>query len=110
MVFYTDRFIPSDAAGCARGPIVFIRPQYKDDKGLLAHENNHVKQWLRTFGLHSWLYILSKSYRLASEVECYRIQASFYEDDRRPLFARYIARSYGLDISEQEALKLLTAG
>lgn len=109
MVFYTDRFVPSNAAGCARGPIIFIRPQYRDDKGLLAHEERHALQWWRTLTLHSWLYLLSKSYRLKAEVECYRIQASFYPDDRRPLFAKFIARSYGLQITEQEALKLLTA-
>lgn len=109
MVFYTDWFIPAWAAGCARGPFVFIRPQYKDDAGLLAHEKVHVKQWLRTLGLHGLLYWLLDKYKLASEVEAYKVQATHYPDDRRPLFARFIAMHYGLGITQQTALALLKA-
>lgn len=109
MIFYTDRFVPEGSAGCARGPLIFIRPACMHDMGLLEHERVHVRQWLRTVGLHSILYLVSKEYRLKTEVEAYRKQAQYYTDDRRPLFASYIANDYGLTVTEEEALRLLQA-
>lgn len=108
VIFYTDRFIPVWAAGCARGPFIFIRPRYKDDAGLLAHERVHVKQWLRTFGLHGLLYLLSDKYKLGAEVQAYKAQAACYPDDRRPAFAKFISENYGLAITPAAALELLT--
>lgn len=107
MVFYTDWFIPARLAACTRGPFIFIRPAYKDDAGLLAHEKVHVKQWLRTLGLHGLLYLLFDKYKLASEVEAYKVQASLYSDDRRPQLAAHLATHYGLNITQHEALKRL---
>ena len=46
-------------------------------------------------------------YKLACEVACYQEQAKWYEDDRLPRFAGYISKSYGLKITEEDALKLL---
>lgn len=105
MIFYTDRFVPEKAAGCARGPFIFIRPKYKDDIGLLEHEKVHVRQWYRTFGLHSFLYLFSEKYRLKSEVEAYRKQLEYSDDI--DLFAKYISEDYNINISIDEAKKLL---
>ena len=110
MIFYTNRFIPEFAAACARGPFIFIRPEYKDDLGLKAHEMEHVKQWLFTLGLHSILYLLFSEYRLWAEVDAYKVQAEYYPDDRKPLFAQYIATKYKLNITKEDALKLLKEG
>lgn len=107
MVFYTTRFVKAGFAGCTYGPLIFIRPAYRSDRGLLEHERVHARQWLRTLGLHSLLYALSKTYRLRAEVEAYREQARHYPDDRRPMFARAIAEKYGLDISPDDAIKRL---
>lgn len=112
MIFYTDRFIPEGAAGCCRVfliPFVFIRPKYRDDLGLLAHELCHEDQaWSYGFPpIHALRYALSKSYRLACEVEAYREQALYYPDDRRERFAGFISRDYGLNVTAEEALRLL---
>ncbi len=110
-VFYTNFGVPKNSAGGARGPFIFIRPEYRGDAGLLAHEKVHVKQWLRTIyslgAVHSLLYLFSDRYKLACEVEAYRQQAKHYPDDRTPQFAIYIADDYGLSISAKDALKLL---
>ena len=106
MVFYTDRFVPERSAGCACGPLIFIRPKYRNDHGLLAHEQVHVQQWLRTFGLHSFLYLFSKRYRLKSEVEAYLEQLKYSPGDIN-LFAKYISKDYNLDITSAQALELL---
>lgn len=107
MIFYTSRFVQPGFAATTRGPLIFIRPEYLGDIGLLEHERVHVRQWWRTLGLHSLLYALSKAYRLGAEVESYREQARYYPDDRLPLFALAIATKYGLDITAEAALARL---
>ena len=110
MIFYTNFGIPSEHAACTRGPVIFIRPKYMGDAGLLAHERVHVRQWFEGFLLiHQVLYLLKPDYRLRCEVAAYKEQAKHYQDDRIPLFARFIAERYGLDISAAEAEKLLRA-
>lgn len=41
---YTDN-LPEDVGGNARGPLVCVRPKYRDDQGIHAHEYEHVRQW-----------------------------------------------------------------
>lgn len=107
MIIYTNCFIPKQHQACTRGPVILIRPEYKGDNGLLEHEKVHRRQWLRTFGLHSLLYIFVPDYRLEAEVEAFREQLKHYPDDRRQRFAELIAENYGLDITPDEALALL---
>jgi hypothetical protein len=106
MTFYTTRFIKKPHAGTTYGPFIFIKPEYKDDIGLLAHEREHVAQWFCTFGLHSLFYRLSERYRLWSEVRAYRVQLK-HSPGREELFASFIAERYKLKITQQEALELL---
>lgn len=111
-----------------------IRPKYKDDKGLHEHEYLHVTHWWVTvlawvigcvavwylsgsllalqlsplgLGIYGVLYNSVSRFRLWTEVVCYKRQAKFYPDDRKPLFAKYISEDYDLDISKETALKLL---
>lgn len=106
IVFYTDRLIPKQFAGYTRGPVIFIRPEYKNDKGLLEHEKVHVKQFWRTFGLHGLIYRISKSYRLKCELEAYSVQLN-YSPNAADTFARFIAEKYDLDITQAEAKEAL---
>ena len=107
MAFYTNLFVRAGFAGCACGPLIFIRPTYRNDAGLLAHEQEHVKQFWRSPFMHGLRYRFSKPYRLACEVAAYRVQASRYQDDRRPMLAGFIADKYELGITQAEALELL---
>lgn len=112
MTFYTDRFIPANSAGCARGPVIFIRPKYRDDIGLLRHEECHVRQWWHTLGLHSILYLVSKAYRLKAEVEAYREQLKHPpangSEEYRDKYAGFVSTGYGLDITKEQALEMLS--
>jgi hypothetical protein len=105
MIFYTTKFLKG-FAGITYGPVILIHPDYKDDIGLLAHEKEHVKQWFRTLGLHSFLYLLSDRYKLWAEVQAYRVQLK-HSPGNEERFARFIAEKYGLDITIAEALELL---
>lgn len=136
ITFYTDN-LPANVGGRATGPIVRIKPQYRDDKGIHAHEMVHVAQWYAGVAigaalaalvyfvpeLASWkagwplLLIMGAmlhplattipAYCLWKEVQAYKEQAKWYANDRRLLFASYIACNYGLDITTEDAYKLL---
>lgn len=106
MIFYTNRFVPETSAACTRGPLIFIRPEYKNDIGLLEHEKTHVRQWYRTCGFHSIIYPLSQLYRLKAELEAYKCQLN-YSPNNVDLFAEYISTDYGINITKSEAKKLL---
>jgi hypothetical protein len=101
-VFYTDRFIKPWAAGCARGPLVFIRPTYKDDVGLHEYEQTHVRQFWRTFGLHSLFYRFSEEYRFRAEAEAYHRQY-LRNPERLALFASFVVTNYDIKVSQAEA-------
>jgi len=100
MVIYTNWFIPKRFAAYTIGVLILIRPKYKNDKGLLEHEKVHVRQFLH----------LKKSWGLTAEVEAYREQLKYYEDDRSWLFARHLASLYGFSITMEEAHEELTHG
>jgi len=130
--FYV-RNLPVNVGGTTNGFVIRILEKYRHDEGIYRHELMHVKQWavwsllsipvayalyqLALFdylalailpcALPSALYRFVTSYRLWCEVEAYKEQARFYFDDRRPLFAEYIADSYDLKITPEQALKHL---
>lgn len=107
-VIYTNNIIPDKFAGQTIGPFIFIRPSHKGDKGLLEHEKVHVRQFWSTLGLFGIPYLLSKKYRLKYELEAYKEQLKYYSTDKRSLFAHFLATKYNLDITQEEALKLLS--
>jgi len=93
-------------AGYSRAWFVRIRPAYKDDKGLEAHEVEHVRHWWYSLGFSSILYLLSKRFRLWAEVKCYKVQLEYAADreEARRSFAIRLATNYDLDIIVSEAL------
>lgn len=107
LIFYTNKFVPSRFAAVTYGPVILIRPAYKNDLGLLEHEKVHVKQFWRTLGLLGIFYLLSNKFRLKCEVEAYKEQLK-YSPGREHLFATFISSKYNIPISVSEAQKLLT--
>jgi len=103
IVFYSDRLVPEGFAGCTRAIFIFIRPQYKDDAGLHAHERVHVRQYLRSFGLMPFFYLFSEKYRYKAEVEAYRRQLQV-SPGRAEQYATFITTKYNLNVSYDEAL------
>lgn len=135
-VIYTDR-LPDDVGGTANGPIVRIRPRYRADAGIRAHEYEHVRQWyiasvmgvallvlivlgrgypwplalaLAPLGLapHPIAYALWPRYRLWCEVQAYRVQMS-HGLDLDTAAIRLMSPRYGLRLRKQDAVRLLSA-
>jgi hypothetical protein len=130
ILFYTDN-LPEGFGGTANGPYIRIHPKYKDDKGLHQHELEHVKQWwiativsavllaaglwhfqeplwgaVGSIGTHGLLYKLIPAYRLWCEVQAHKVQMQ-YSPGKEALFGWRIATKYDLDITADEAEKLL---
>jgi predicted metalloprotease with PDZ domain len=99
VVLYFSFGVPRASSGIAYGPVVFIRPEYAGDRGLLEHELAHTRQF---WNPRKWF-----KGRLWWEVEAYRAQRKWYPEDRTREFARLIATSYGLDVSEEQAREML---
>jgi hypothetical protein len=69
-VFYKEISTPN-VRGRSYGLWIVIEPHLIDDKGLLAHERCHVRQFITTLGTHGIMYGLSKKYKYKAEVEAF---------------------------------------
>jgi len=118
--------------GFSKGPLVFIREDMKGDKSILPHELTHVKQWLMlsllgplwaaacyqlgygqwanlgilSIALHQVLYTIVTPYRQWAEVQAYKVQIKNGAGPNS--CALSLSRDYGLSITQDEALALLT--
>lgn len=102
VVIYTDRLPSFVKGGITLWRFIFIRPKYRDDLGLLHHELTHIRQ-----GWRMLLYPFPK-HRLRLEVEAYREQMKWYRTSTVvEIFAHYLVNDYGLNITLDEARRLL---
>lgn len=115
IIFFTDRLVPERFGAFAVWPFIFIRPKYRNDRGLLEHELQHVRQIFR-YGVlpFPFLYLLNAEFKLRMEAEAYRVQLIYAPADAnldalRDLFAGFLSAKYGLGISRAEARALLAA-
>lgn len=108
LVFYTD-LIPRRFTGYTFAFIILLRPSVKGDIPLLEHEKVHVNQFWRTLGLNGLFYLFSKEKRLQYELEAYKKQLEFESNKSlaKIVFANYLTENYNLNITFDDALKLL---
>ena len=105
--------MPNNFHACTNGFIIRMRPEHKNDEGLLKHELIHVKQfWLNGLLIHAIGYRFSKSYRLKCEVEAYREQLKYLPATidlgyYKWIYAGFMAEKYGLGITKEKALRSL---
>lgn len=135
ITIFTDKFIPERFGALNLGPFSLVRNKYKDDMGVIAHENLHTLQWLKLAAIgpvsgvvvyfanieiaqpyllaimlvpalfHGLLYKFSDWYRLKSEVAAYKEQQKHYADDRTDGFADYLITKYDLNLTKEDAVK-----
>lgn len=106
-VFYVDS-LPNGYSGFFQAiiiPIVKIKKGCEEDIGLLEHELEHCRQYIRLPVVHSLLYKLVPRYRYWAELQAYRHQLDFSDDRERSAnhFAKFLAKNYDLDISVEKA-------
>jgi hypothetical protein len=102
IVFYTQSNVRKHTGYIVRGKaaafLIFINAIYKYDKGLLAHELTHVKQWwTRGLLIHNILYGAIPRYRLWAEAKAYHTQWRYSPTpEKKEDFADRIWLFYGL--------------
>ena len=106
--FYTTRCLDAWQAGRCLGPIIIIRPKYKDDVGLYKHELEHIKQGFRTLGLHAILYNISDRYAMWAEAKAYAEQMKWPDRFGNKMTIedaanRLASREYGFGLTIEEA-------
>lgn len=85
--------------------LILIRPEFINNKALIAHEMTHQRQMLHIGVWKFWLkYLTSKDFRLAVEVEAYKVQIKAGASIER---AAENLTKYWLDITNTEAENLL---
>lgn len=105
-LLYTRLLLWADGMTVAPG-LVLIHPRARGNAGLLAHEQVHCEQMRRTGTLKFWwLYVSSRRFRLACEVEAYRASLRHHQGALR-YFAAHLAGGYFLGITAEEAERLL---
>lgn len=113
MIIYRKWGVSPGAKATTRGPFIFVDPAFASDPGLVPHEEVHVAQFWRTFGLHVLLYRFNASYRLKAEVEAYKVQLQCYpageRDARQVDYAAYLASHYSLNITQEQAMQALAS-
>ena len=77
-IVYTDSFVGDGNSGTCRGPIILIRPEYKDDLLVETHEVVHAKQSYRTFFLGWIKCFYDQEYLAKVEAEAYAIEITDY--------------------------------
>jgi len=107
LIFYSDTRLKDWQDGATFGPVVIIRPTYKNDLGLLAHELFHTKQWWLTLGTHPIWYNLVPKYRYWSEIWAYRRQLKS-NPEYIDYYVDLIESHYGLTVSKETIKKHLT--
>lgn len=114
MILYQKWGVSLGAKATTRGFVIFVDPEFKDDPGLVLHEQVHVDQFIRTFGLHPLLYLFSKAYRFQSEAEAYRVQLTCYPANeyvqRLDDYATFLAEHYDLGITKEQAITAIKGG
>ena len=99
LLFWTDALTVNQS-------LILIRPEHQDDTRLIAHELVHQSQMCKSNAFVFWVkYLLSRKFRLAAEVEAYKVQILH----GAPIItcASHLTR-YGLGITQAEAMALLT--
>lgn len=106
-------YIPLWADAFTLAPsITLMRPRWRGDEPLLAHERTHAEQMRRDGWLvFWWRYLTSAAARQAYEVEAYRAQLAAVPEPareaRREQFAGFLARDYRLRLGLEQARELL---
>ncbi len=106
IIIYTDRFMKPEIWALNLFFITLIRPSKKGNKALVEHERVHMHQILKWWVLWPFMYHCTKKWRLKFEVEAYK--ASIEHGRSVDSAAKALCKYYGLDITKEEAKKLLT--
>lgn len=102
----TNLFVPKRFKAYTVGFVILVRPEFRDNKGLMAHELVHVAQFWRN-PLMGWFYRFSVKHRYKYELEAH--QAQYRHSPELAVFlANNLTDNYNLKITFQQAYLAIT--
>ena len=110
LIIYTDWSLKDWEWGDCWGPVIFIRPEHRDDPGIEAHELTHACQFWEFLGLGFLiLYYCHQRSRFAFEAAAYRAQlaCSPFPARQRSVYAKLLVDNYNLGITYDAAFASL---
>ena len=102
MIISTN-LIPKGFSACSLWPFVLVRPEHRNDIGLIEHELVHYKEQAWITPVWVFLYLVSRKFRLAAEVRAYTRQIELGGMTREQ--AAHALLSYRLGITYGKAMK-----
>ncbi len=104
ILIFISNSMPKRFSGYHVGTLVLIRPDYKDDEGLIQHELTHVKQNIRTLGWSGIKQIWNKNHKLNRECEAYAEQLKYVPANQYKTvstrFVNFMYTKYNLGMSK----------
>ena len=102
-VIITD-IMPKKFGGFSLGVLVFIRPMWEDNEGLIQHELTHVKQNLRTFMYSGLKQNWDKQHRLDRECEAYAVQLTYSKSkaNHKKTYINFMYNKYNLGMTKKQ--------
>ncbi len=94
-IIVTNHFIPKRFDAISLRWFILVRPAHADNKDLIAHELEHIRQQKRGVISYFWRYFTNPRFRARVEIEAYRIQGA---SDMSILYI--LADKYGMGVRE----------
>ena len=104
MIIVTN-LIVKGFSGFSLWPFIFVRPEHRSDFSLIEHELVHYKEQAWITPMWVMLYLVSRNFRLASEVRAYTRQIELGGVTREQ--AAHALMSYRLGITFDETVLVL---
>lgn len=106
MIIFCDRLVPKGFNAYGQGPVIFMREEFRNNEGAIAHEKVHLRQFWRAPVIHPIRYMLDARYRLKCEVEAYREMLKYYPDKLDEM--ANLLTKYGTGVSLESVRAMLT--
>lgn len=101
----STHLIPKGFSACSLWPFILVRPEHRNDVGLIEHELVHYREQAWIMPMWVLLYLVSRKFRLAAEVRAYTRQIEMGGVTREQ--AAHALLSYRLGITFGTAMQAL---
>lgn len=101
----STHLVPKGFSACSLWPFILVRPEHRNDIGVIEHELVHYREQAWIMPLWVLLYLASRKFRLAAEVRAYIRQIEMGGVTREQ--AAHALLSYRLGLTFGKAMQVL---
>ena len=101
----STHLVPRGFSACSLWPFILVRPEHRNDIGVIEHELVHYREQAWIMPLWVFLYLVSRKFRLAAEVRAYTRQIEMGGVTREQ--AAHALLSYRVGLTFGKAMQVL---